>query len=232
MRRHSARAEAVRFLDSNASLLVLLLLNFFLLELVGDQRWGAFGSTLLAAAALAAAISEPESGHRLKPRHLATIALCIALAPVVLFFDSAPVVGLTYLLPVAILVTATLPVTLGRMLKHRRVDHETVLGALASYVLVGLLFAFVFLAVDGFRDAAFFAQAGPHSQAEYLYFSFVTLTTLGFGDLSPATGLPQALVAIEALLGQVFLVTLVARLVTLWGRAAELEDQAGRSNQS
>jgi Ion channel len=46
----------------------------------------------------------------------------------------------------------------------------------------------------------------------------VTLTTLGFGDLSPDVGLPQALVAVEAVLGQVFLVTLVARLVTLWGR--------------
>ncbi len=229
MRRHSPRTEAIRFLDSNASLLALLLTNFFLLELVGDQRWGAFGSTLLAAAALAAAISEPESGHRLKPRHLVTIALCISLAPLVLVFDSAEVVSLTYLLPVAILVTATLPVTLSRMLRHRRVDHETVLGALASYVLVGLLFAFLFLAVAGFRTAPFFAQNGLHSQAEYLYFSFVTLTTLGFGDLTPAPGLPQALVAIEALFGQVFLVTLVARLVTLWGREA---DQAGRSNQS
>lgn len=46
----------------------------------------------------------------------------------------------------------------------------------------------------------------------------MTLTTLGFGDLSPAVGLPQALTALEALLGQVFLVTLVARLVTLWVR--------------
>ena len=55
-------------------------------------------------------------------------------------------------------------------------------------------------------------------QSEYLYFSFVTLTTLGFGDLSPSVGLPQALTVLEALLGQVFLVTLVARLVTLWGR--------------
>jgi hypothetical protein len=61
-------------------------------------------------------------------------------------------------------------------------------------------------------------QPGTHSQSEYLYFSFVALTTLGFGDLSPSVGLPQALTALEALFGQVFLVTLVARLVTLWVR--------------
>ena len=61
-------------------------------------------------------------------------------------------------------------------------------------------------------------QPGPHDQGEFLYFSFVALTTLGFGDLSPSVGLPQALTVIEALIGSVFLVTLVARLVTLWVR--------------
>ena len=143
---------------------------------------------------------------------------CVLLAPIVLFVDSESVVGLTYLLPVALLVTATLPVTLSRVLHHQRVTHETVLGALCSYVLVGLLFAFAYLALDTVAERAFFAQPGPHQESEYLYFSFVTLTTLGFGDLSPAVGLPQALTALEALLGQVFLVTLVARLVTLWVR--------------
>jgi hypothetical protein len=51
-----------------------------------------------------------------------------------------------------------------------------------------------------------------------VYFSFVALTTLGFGDLSPSVGLPQALTVLEALLGSIFLVTLVSRLVTLWVR--------------
>jgi hypothetical protein len=64
-------------------------------------------------------------------------------------------------------------------------------------------------------------QGGERTQPEYVYFSFVTLTTLGFGDLSPAVGLPQALTVAEAVIGQVFLVTLVARLVTLWVRQSE-----------
>jgi hypothetical protein len=115
-------------------------------------------------------------------------------------------------------------VTINRVLHHRRVTWETVLGALCAYVLIGLLFAFVFLAVDDFRGAPFFAQPGPHDQGEFLYFSFVALTTLGFGDLSPSEGLPQALTVLEALVGSVFLVTLVARLVTLWVREdADLE---------
>src|SRR5918992_444666 len=95
-----------------------------------------------------------------------------------------------------LLVTATLPVTLSRVLQHRRVTYETVLGALCAYVLIGLLFAFLYLAVSDVRDGPFFAQAGEHSQSEYLYFSFVSLTTLGFGDLTPTTGLPQALTAL------------------------------------
>jgi hypothetical protein len=214
------RQRVVRIVDSNGSLLALLLANFFLLELVDDARWGAIGSTLLAAAALVVAISDPATGQRITRRHAVSILACVALAPLALFVGPS-LIGLAYLLPLALLVTATLPVTLSRVLHHRRVTHETVLGALCIYVLTGLLFAFLYLAVEEVRSGPFFVQAGPHQQSEYLYFSFVTLTTLGFGDLSPAVGLPQALVAIEALLGQIFLVTLVARLVTLWGREAD-----------
>ena len=215
-----AKRDVVRVLDSYASLLVLLLANFLLLELVDDPRWGAIGSTLLSAAALVVAISDPQAGQTIKRRHAASIAAAVALAPVVLFVNSTELVGLTYLLPVGLLVTATLPVTISRVLSHRRVTHETVFGALCAYVLIGLLFAFLYLAVNELRGTPFFVQPGPHTQGEYLYFSFVALTTLGLGDLSPSVGLPQALTVLEALLGQVFLVTLVARLVTLWVRQA------------
>lgn len=216
--RRPVRDRAIQALDSYATLLVLLLANFVLLELVHDPRWGALGSTLLSSAALVVAISDPAAGRRLSRRQIASVAAAVVLAPLVLLASSTSAVGLTYLLPVALLVTATLPVTLSRVLHHRRVTLDTVLGALCSYVLLGLLFAFAFIAVDALGDQPFFVQPGEHRQSEFVYFSFVTLTTLGFGDLSPAVGLPQALTALEALLGQVFLVTMVARLVTLWSR--------------
>lgn len=215
--------KIVRVLDSYASLLVLLLANFFLLELVDDPRWGALGSTLLAAAALIVAISDPDAGHRIDRRHWIQVGACVALAPLVLLTNSGSAIAVAYLLPVVLLVTATLPITLSRILRHRRITYETVLGALCAYILIGLLFAFLYLAVDEVRDGPFFAQAGEHVQSEYLYFSFVSLTTLGFGDLTPTPGLPQALTALEALLGSIFLVTLVARLVTLWVRQEEEE---------
>jgi hypothetical protein len=82
------------------------------------------------------------------------------------------------------------------------VTTETVLGGLCSYVLLGLLFAFLYLAVSDLRDGPFFTQPGPHAESEYVSFSFVALTTLGFGDLPPSVGLPQALTALEALVGR------------------------------
>jgi len=216
--RAAARRDAARLVDSYGTLLALLLANFLLLELIDDPRWGAVASTLIGAVALVVAISDPAAGERVKRRHVVTIVAAVALAPIVLFVNESSVLGVTYLLPVALLVTATLPVTVTRVLRHRRVTLETVLGALCIYVLVGLVFAFVFLAVAGLGVDDFFVQPGPHGQSEYVYFSFVTLTTLGFGDLSPTPGLAQALVVIEALLGQILLVTLVARFVTLWTR--------------
>jgi hypothetical protein len=214
------RERIIAILDSYASLLVLLLANFFLLELVDDPRWGAIGSTLLAAAALVVAISDPSTGHRITRRHAIQILACVALAPIVLFVDSAELLGLTYLLPATLLVTATLPVTINRVLHHRRVTVETVLGALCAYVLLGLLFAFVFLAIEDL-GWTFFVQPGEHPESEYLYFSFITLTTLGLSASTPSVGLPQALTVLEALVGSIFLVTLVARLVTLWVRQSE-----------
>jgi voltage-gated potassium channel len=221
------REAVVRAVDSYASLLVLLLANFFVIELVSDARWGAVASILLAAAALIVAISDPDAGEGMKPWHWVLIGICVAIVPIVLLVTSSSVLGVAYLVPVGLLVSATLPVTLSRIAHHSRVTSETILGATCAYILFGLLFAFVFLALGELRDAPFFAQPGPHEQSEYLYFSFVALTTLGFGDLSPAVGLPQALTVIEALLGSVFLVTLVARLVTLWVRQDELKHASG-----
>jgi Ion channel len=219
--------KVVRILDSYATLLVLLLANFFLLELVDDPRWGAIGSTLLSAAALVVAISDPEAGHHVRKSHWLLIGVCVALAPLVLVINSTRIIGLTYLLPVALLVTATLPITLNRILHHRRVTSETVLGALCVYVLIGLLYAFLYLAVADFRDD-FFAQPGPHEQSEYLYFSFVTLTTVGYGDLTPAHDLGRTIAILEALTGQLYLVTVVALAVSHFVATARTRSSAGR----
>lgn len=219
--RHTFHGDVMRLLDSNATLLALLILNFFVLSLIDDRRTGAFVSTLIAALALTVAISDPEAGRTITRAQAIAIVAVVVASSAVFFVDWQPLVGWTYLVPAIAMVTITLPVTIVRTLQHPRVTYETVLGALCAYVLVGLVFAFTYLALHDLAHTDFFAQPGGHPQSEYLYFSFVVLTTLGFGDLSPSVGLPQALVAIEALVGQVFLVTMVARLVTLWVRGQD-----------
>jgi ion channel len=223
--RRTLRGDIVRVFDSNATLLGLLLVNFFVLELVDNERVGAFVSSVIAGLALATAIYDSSTGRRLTRWQSAAIISAVILSAVVLLTGSSDVLGSAYLLP-AVLVALTLPITLQRTLHHRAVTSETILGALCAYVLTGLVFAFVYIAISRF-GADFFSQPGQHQASEYLYFSFVVLTTLGFGDLSPSVGLPQALVAVEALLGQIFLVTMVARLVTLWVRQSGSADATG-----
>lgn len=114
-----------------------------------------------------------------------------------------------------IVVAVTVVAVFIRVLSHREVSMSTVMGAFLAYTLVGSAAAYLFVAVDAFSGQPFFNQ-GPQPEGVFIYFSFVTLTTVGFGDLSPATILGQRLVVIEALIGQVFLVVLVSRLVSLW----------------
>jgi uncharacterized membrane protein len=116
-------------------------------------------------------------------------------------------------------------VVVARILRHRVVGRETLLGAICVYVLLGLAFAGIYAGVNDIQTGQFFAQKVIASNIDFLYFSFVVLTTLGFGDLTARSDVGRVLVTLEAMAGQVFLVTLVARLVALYGvdRSSELE---------
>lgn len=94
----------------------------------------------------------------------------------------------------------------------------TVLGAVCIYVLVGLSFAFVFEAIGAFGSQPFFAPQEAATKSDYVYFSFTTMATVGYGDLTAHGGLGRALAVTERLLGQIYLVTAVA-LVSSLGRA-------------
>jgi voltage-gated potassium channel Kch len=106
---------------------------------------------------------------------------------------------------------------LKRILGHDRVTVQTLLGAVSVYVMIGLTFAFVYGALAALHGPGSFNGATPTPET-LLYFSFVTMTTVGYGDVTAATDLIRTVAILEALLGQVFLVTLVARLVSLFGQ--------------
>jgi hypothetical protein len=116
---------------------------------------------------------------------------------------------------VDMMLVVSAPIAIGMSLARRRVvDIRTVLGALCIYVLLGMAFAFACAAVAELLSGPFFAQTSNPTTADFLYYSFITFTTTGFGDLTPVEGLGRAMASFEALTGQLYLVTIIAVLVS------------------
>ncbi|MEO8092348.1 MAG: potassium channel family protein [bacterium] len=94
-----------------------------------------------------------------------------------------------------------------------RVTVQTMFGVLCIYLLIGSFFAFAYGVIDDLGSQPLFAQISGGTNSDYLYFSFATLTTTGFGDLTAATDLGRSLAITEALIGQIYMVTVVALIV-------------------
>jgi hypothetical protein len=149
------------------------------------------------------------------------LALSAALVAVVAWaLVSAPArvasgfVGASSLL----LVLATVAI-IGSTLRTRwRIDVATVLGVLCVYLLLALLFASVHQLLAAFSDAYLTGVSGRPTASDLLYFSVITMTTVGFGDIAPASGAARAVAVTEALVGQLYLVSVVAAVVGGWHR--------------
>ncbi len=100
------------------------------------------------------------------------------------------------------------------------VDAETLWGAVNVYVLIGLCFAFSYAALATFQPdlftGKFIDQPSRDQLFGYIYFSFVTLTTLGYGDVTPNTTGAATLTYLEAVIGQLYIAIMLARLVGLY----------------
>lgn len=114
-------------------------------------------------------------------------------------------------------VTAAVPVVIAegvvRLLRERGVIVQAVAGALAIYLSIGLVFAWVISFVSHVDSAPYFAQHSSVTEGDRVYFSFTVLTTTGFGDFSPATPAGHALAVMEMLTGQLYLVTVIGLLI-------------------
>jgi len=97
------------------------------------------------------------------------------------------------------------------------VDMERICAALCVYLLAGIAFGGLFAALDAIRPGSLTGPA-PIGLDGAVYFSFVTLATLGYGDIAPATSATRALAVLEAVFGQLYLAVLIARLVSLYAR--------------
>jgi hypothetical protein len=113
-----------------------------------------------------------------------------------------------------VMLLLTVSIIVEGVLRLDEVTPQALYAALSAYLMIGLMFAGFFGLIGDLAHGPFFAH-GQRADAQTLqYFSFTTLTTLGYGDFTAAGSLGRAVAVIEALAGQVFLATLVARLVS------------------
>jgi hypothetical protein len=99
---------------------------------------------------------------------------------------------------------------------RREVDTQTLLGAVCAYLMIGMFFAFAYRFIGIVQGGAFFGPQGEGTVPQDLFFSFTTLTTTGYGNLVPAANPGQSLAVLEMVVGQLFLITAVGKIISAW----------------
>jgi Ion channel len=200
--------------------LLLVIASVALQMSLPDSDASRFVTIVLQAATLVAAVRV--SGIRPRGGRIAALVAMVAvIASAVVWairgdFPPAPAAIVNGLL------VAFAPVAIARGLLHdlrerREVTGATLAGVLAIYLLAGMFFSFLYGVVGAVDSDGLFAQVPSSDRADELYFSFVTLTTVGYGDLSPAGGVARAFAVAEMLAGQIYLVTIVSLIVSNLG---------------
>lgn len=206
---------ADRFGGNYAPLLVALVVLYVVAPLLIDRYWsdrlldGLFYITVLLGA----------RGATDKRSNLITIAALALVGMIASALGGRP--GWRALTIVGDLGNAALLVGLCALiirdvLRHTHVRVDTIFGSLCVYLLISLIFSFLYLALDTADTDSFRGLDNEdNSASDLLYFSVTTLVTLGYGDITPQTHIARSLSTIEALVGQLYLVVLVAHLVGL-----------------
>jgi len=203
--------------------LVLLLVTFVFMAIGFTGDWVPLVTVVLQGVTLLAALAAAESSERLVRIALVIVVVGVVAGTFALVDGGSEAHGYSDI--VSLMLIAVAPFAIARAMIHRRViDAHTVLGAICIYVFFGMFFSFVFSAIGSLGSEPFFAQQATATTADYLYFSFVTLTTVGYGDLSAAGGTGRAMAVFDALLGQIYLVTVLALLVSQLGRGRRTLD--------
>jgi len=110
------------------------------------------------------------------------------------------------------------PIVIVRHLVRRgRADMQTLYGVICAYAMIGMSFAFCYRLLGIWQPSDFFGAGGDGTMSDDLFFSFTSLTTVGYGNLVPAGNPGQTMAVGKAVLGQLFLVVVVARVVSLMG---------------
>jgi hypothetical protein len=222
-----AAALERRFPGANYGVVLLLLIASYVFMASGPTgRWVPLANAVLQGATLVAALIASDARPGVLRFGLVLTLVALIGGVVAVFGDVDGTRGASALL--SLMLVAVAPVVIASAIWRRRViDVHTVLGAICIYMLIGFVFSFLFITVGSISTRPFFAQQSTATSADYLYFSFVTMTTVGYGDLTAAGGLGRAAAVMEALFGQVYLVTVVALLVSQLARRGRGPGQTG-----
>ncbi|MBT8164391.1 MAG: hypothetical protein HKO63_03945 [Acidimicrobiia bacterium] len=209
------RAKLDELSHSFFVVILLIVAVYVLAETYGGDDWVTVPISLFVYGAVLIAVRGTGGSARLVQAHLAVMAPVFILTLAGVLFDVGGLLG-----PGNILITALsliAPVMILRfVLNERRVNSNVIFAAIAVYLLIGIVFGIVFSWLAYANEDAFVPpQVVETGDSALFYYSFVTLTSLGLGDIAPATEAARALTVVEGLMGQIYLVVLIARLIAL-----------------
>ena len=207
------RAERVR--DAFGLVLILVLTTYVLASVLSNKGWAAVLLTLSTSATSIVALTSSHAQPRFVRRAVGVAGLSIALAACSAILGGRLCLNVASFLTILLLGVAMAAV-LQRVLTSDTVSSRTILGAISVYTSLGILFTWAYGLIDRIEGGGFFGQAGQEKGSDFLFFSYTTLTTTGYGNLVPVGQIGRMISGFEMMLGQVFLVTLVAGLETLW----------------
>lgn len=188
------------------ALLVGLATGLFVLQPLADLGWvpAPLPALVTLGTMLAGMAALTDAGRILWP-----IGACLLVVLGALGLDSREAAGLASVAGLLLLCAALLR----QVLAAGEVTQQRIEGAIALYLLVALLFATAYEALEGFAPGSFTGATSPPESFRYL--SLIVQTSTGFGDIVPATPLARTLVTLQAVTGQIFIAVLLARLVSL-----------------
>jgi hypothetical protein len=207
------RAERAR--DAFGLVLLLALATYVLASLLDNRGWSAVVLTVAASATSVVALTSSHVEVRFVRLAIWISALTVGLAAVAAISGAHVWLNLASAIQISML-TVAMATVLRRVVTTADVDSRTILGAISVYIVLGILFTFLYGLVARIQSGPFFQGVPQPDGSDFLFFSYTTLTTTGYGNLVPG-GQPGRMIAgLEMMLGQIFLVTLVAGLVSLW----------------
>jgi len=215
--RPGSRVARVRSTRSFTIVLVPILVSFLFASIASDATWTSAVLVLLESATLVLAMWTSGVARADSKISVMLLLLAAAAAVTVLVSGGSVLVGIIGLMSGLLTVAAVGVIALG-VIDQGAVNRQSVGGAICVYILIGLVFLFLYGTIAALSDGNLFAQGTDGSRSIRLYFSFVTLATLGYGDYTPAGDLARTLAVVEALFGQLYLVTVIAVLVSRLGQ--------------